>query len=81
MGEYNISSVAAKAYKEWVARNEDMNLAVQYSEETVTFNIVRNPHNATAYHIVSYIIREVEGLNGAETDLSSYTGRTVSPLS
>jgi hypothetical protein len=75
IGEYQISPVTHRCFKRWVAKNEDLNLPLQYEDNTLTYNIMKRPNNAAGSLTVRHLVEEVESLIRERAELATYTGR------
>jgi hypothetical protein len=61
-GEYTIYPVTKKAFEKWSKNNPDVNLGVQFTEESLTYCIMHRPHDGAAAKVTTSIIESVKSL-------------------
>ena len=81
LGEQSIFPVSDKAFERWVKENEDTQLLLQYSDEILTYTIMKRPHDASAgvitWCIIDTIRNQMPAGTSSEVLLVAHTGCTT----
>ena len=78
-GEYCIAPINLETFDEFIHKNCDFSVKLQYSRDTVVATIMYPPHDGAANAIALEICRSVDQVLGSRSRVQARTGR-ITPV-